>query len=48
MYCPRQDAEISAEDCGKLQNNDCADYENYEPFIWFMMEQDNYNDLKQK
>lgn len=37
MYCPMLDAEISAEDCGRIQDNDCADCENFEPFIWFLI-----------
>ena len=37
MYCPRLDAEISPEDCGKLQSDEFSDCENFEPFIWFMM-----------
>ncbi len=38
MYCPRLDAEITAEACGKIQDNDCSECESFEPFIWFMME----------
>ncbi len=40
MYCPRLEAEITAEDCGKIQDNDCPECENFEPFIWFMLEQE--------
>ena len=43
MYCPRLDAEISPEDCGKLQSDECSDCENFELFIWFMIEQERNN-----
>ena len=40
MYCPRLEAEITAKECGKIQDNDCAECDNFEPFIRFMMEQE--------
>ncbi len=46
MYCPRLDDEITAETCGNIQDKDCAECENFEPFIWFMMEQENYDKNK--
>ena len=48
MYCPRLEAEITAEDCGKIQNNDCPECENFEPFIWFMLEQERTCDNGEK
>jgi len=46
VYCPRLDAEISPEDCGKLQSDECSDCENFEPFIWFMMTNENLSKEK--
>ena len=43
VYCPRLDREIPAEACGKIQDEDCSDCENFEPFIRFMIEQERNN-----
>ncbi len=40
MYCPKAGEEISPQDCAKWQDDNCADCEYFEPFIWFMMEQE--------
>lgn len=40
MYCPKIDRTIEPQECGEIQDNECADCGNYEPFIWFMMEQE--------
>ena len=45
MYSPRAEAEITASECGDIQDNDCAECENYEPFVWFMIEQEQMKQL---
>lgn len=40
MFCPRLGREISAGECSQEQDNNCAECEYFEPFIWFMMEQE--------
>jgi len=46
MYCPSLDREVPAEACGKIQDDDCSDCENFEPFLWFMMDNENLNNAK--
>lgn len=40
MFCPKLGREASAGECPQEQENTCADCEYFEPFIWFMLEQE--------
>ena len=40
MYCPRLEIDIDERECNKIQDSKCADCEEFEPFIWFMMKEE--------
>lgn len=39
MYCLKLNQTIDISKCHNLQDNECSNCEYFEPFIWFMMNQ---------